>query len=187
MMALLRLLILVPIGYAGACLAGGAFAAFLLFQHASPDGPAQVTIGVATAFLIAWGAGLLLAVPAVIGAVAAEVGGWRSWMFWVPFGALLAALLCLPGIGIVTGTLLGLGLLPPEDGITVAGATRGEIVTAAAACGAVAGLVYWLIAGRFTGIGWNLTSSGSGPASPQSLPAPSRKDSPPPASPSASA
>ena len=128
------------------------------------DGAAMVSFSVATGFVIAWGAGLLVVVPALIGAVAAEIGGWRSWMFWVPFGALLALLLCLPGIGIVTGTLLGLGLIPPDEGITVAGATGNEVVAGAAACGSVAGFAYWLIAGRLTGTGWGVTSSASGPA-----------------------
>jgi hypothetical protein len=164
MLALLRLLILVPVAYAAACLAGGALAAFLLFQHGAPDGPVLISFAVATGFLIAWGSGLLLVVPALIGAAAAEVAGWRSWMFWVPFGAFLALLLCLPGIGIVTGTLLGLGIIPPEQGLTLDGATRGEIVVAAAACGTVAGFVYWAIAGRHSGTGWQVTSSGSGPA-----------------------
>ena len=187
MLAVLRLLILVPIGYAGACLGGGALAAFLLFQRQAPDGPVEVTVGVATAFLIAWGAGLVLAVPALVGAAVAEVAGWRSWMFWLAFGAGLGVLLGLPGIGIVAGVLSGLDLIPPEAGIHVDGASHGEIIAAAAACGIVAGAVYWLIAGRFTGTGWGATSSGSGRASPQSLPAPSRTDSPPPASPSANA
>jgi len=65
-------------------------------------------------------------------------------MFWASFGAGLALLLCVPGIGIVTGMLLGVGALPPETGMAVADASRGEIMTAAAACGAVAGFVYWL-------------------------------------------
>ncbi|MBN8994177.1 MAG: hypothetical protein J0H94_03055 [Rhizobiales bacterium] len=75
MPALLRLLILVPLGYVAACLAGAAFGVVLIFQHDPPDGPILITFAVATAFLIAWGSGLLLVVPAVIGTLVAEIAG----------------------------------------------------------------------------------------------------------------
>jgi len=183
MPALFRLLILVPLGYAAACLAGAAFGATVLFHDRAPELLDLVGYATATAVVIAWGSGLLLVVPAVIGTVIAELAGWRSWMFWVPFCALLALLLCLPGIGFLSGFFTGVGEMPPAEGIGVQGATEAGMIGTAAAAGTVAGFVYWLIAGRLTGTGWEATSSGSGPASPQSPPAPSRTDSPPPASP----
>lgn len=187
MPALFRLLILVPLGYAAACLAGAAFGATILFHDRTPDALEIIGYATATAVLIAWGSGLLLIVPAVIGTVIAELAGWRSWLFWVPFWALLALLLCLPGIGFLSGFFMDVGDIPPADGMSVQGATGSGMIGATAAAGTVAGFVYWLIAGRLTGTGWDPTSSGSGPASPQSRQAPSRTDSLPPASPSASA
>jgi hypothetical protein len=76
----------------------------------------------------------------------------------------LALLLCIPGMGLYAGLLASVHVIPTEPGAVLETASRTDLLAVAALCGAVGGLVYWSIAGRYSGTGWNVTSSGSGPA-----------------------
>jgi hypothetical protein len=164
MVAVLRILILVPVAYAAACLAAAVVGGAVVFGGQAPDASLLSLFLVATVLVGAWSAGMVALLPAVIGAVAAEIGGWRSWLFWVPFGMVLALFLCVPGVGLYAGILASVHVIPTEPGAVLENAPRADLLAVAALCGAVAGLVYWAIAGRYSGTGWGVTSSGSGPA-----------------------
>lgn len=187
MVAVFRILILVPVAYVAACLAAAIVGGAVVFNGQAPESSLLSVFLVATILVGAWTAGIVALLPAVIGTVIAEIAGWRSWLFWVPFGAVLGLVLCIPGVGLYAGLLATVHIIPTEPGAVLERAPPADLLAVAALCGAVGGLVYWSIAGRYSGTGWGAISSGSGPASPQSRREPSQTDSPPPASPSASA
>jgi hypothetical protein len=164
MVAVFRILILVPVAYAAACLAAAIVAGAVVFGGQAPE-PSLLSLFLVITLLVgAWTAGIVALLPAVIGTVVAEIAGWRSWLFWVPFGTVLALFLCIPGVGLYAGLLASVHVIPTEPGAVLAKAPQADLLAVAALCGAVGGLVYWSIAGRYSGTGWDLTSSGSGPA-----------------------
>ena len=133
----LRILVLIPLAYVAACLAAGAFVV-LVALGADLDAVAGVAEAVPGELII-----LVLSAAAIIGAFAflpalvaialAEAFGWRSLLVYLLAGA---------AVGLVAVALL----VPPERAWSDADA---QLFLAA---GAVAGGVYWLVAGRKAGL-----------------------------------
>jgi len=136
MTAILRILLIVPIGFVAACVAAGAILVLALIG--GPDGwREQVHQDNDGLFVIFGGlAGLavagFVAVPAVIVILLAELFRWRSIFLYLAAGGLIG---------------LSAGVLPVE---TVDPQMRAENAMLAAA-GLVGGFVYWLVAGRSAG------------------------------------
>jgi hypothetical protein len=142
MTAILRILLLIPLGFIAACLAAGAVVVLAL--AGGPDGwqalRAEFVPGDGDGlFVLAGGiAGLavaaFVAVPAFIVILFAELFAWRSMFFYLVAGALIG----------LSGTILPFREILPEADVNV---------TMLAAAGLVGGFVYWLIAGRSAGYG----------------------------------
>jgi len=136
MTAILRILLIVPIGFVAACLAAGAILVLALIG--GPDGwREQVHHDNDGLFVIFGGlAGLVVAafvaVPAFIVILLAELFRWRSIFLYLAAGGLIG---------------LSAGVLPVE---TVDPQMRTENAMLAAA-GVAGGFVYWLVAGRSAG------------------------------------
>ncbi len=132
MTTLLRLLILVPLGYIAACIAAGFMAAFGLFGY-EPDPEHQVFF---TASVIVWTfwVGAIAFVPALIAIVLGEAFAWRSILYWLAVGG---------GIGLLAG-----GFFDRYQSLDFT--DRRTVVMLAA--GFVGGFAYWLIAGRLAGV-----------------------------------
>ena len=140
MIAILRILLLLPLGFIAACLAAGAV--LLLALAGGPEGwqalRADFALGEENGlFVMAGGfAGLviaaLVAVPAFIVILLAELFAWRSIFFYLAAGALIG---------------LSGSVIPIEEVFPQAEAN----MTMLAAAGLVGGFVYWLIAGRSAG------------------------------------
>jgi hypothetical protein len=134
MRALWRILIVIPAGFIAASIA--ASAVIVLAAGVSPNlgEPAAdfaaklLLVGLIGAMFV----GAVVAVPALVMIVLAEVFSWRSLILHLLFGA---------GIGFVA-FLAGIGGEPP--------ASAQELQLGAAA-GAVGGFVYWLVSGRRAG------------------------------------
>jgi hypothetical protein len=128
---LLRILILVPLGYVAACLAAGLMVALRLYDIGSADF-AMDGFGVGFTLILATYFGAVTAVPALIAIMLAEALGWRSFFFWSPLG----------------GAIAFVGEMVMARG----GALASRELTLVVAAGLVAGAVYWLIAGRKSGL-----------------------------------
>jgi hypothetical protein len=151
--ALLRLLVLVPIGYIAAIVAAGLMLAFGLFGY-QPDPEHRFFFAASVVVWTFW-VGAVAFVPAIVAIVLAEAFGWRSILYWLTVGG---------AIGLVSERVAGrYHNLDFSD--------RRTIVLLAA--GFVGGFAYWLIAGRLAG-------TGSEPAPRAPVPQPPRSsDSPP--------
>ena len=133
MKALLRIFILIPIGYVAACVAAGVVMASSLYSFTGrPDAAIQGVV-LAFGFVVAVYAGALAFAPMLVAIVLAEAFSWRSFFFWAPFGGVLG--------------LAGKALSDHYEGAPTPG-----VIALYAAAGAVAGAVYWLIAGRSSGV-----------------------------------
>lgn len=140
MTAILRLLLLLPLGFIAACLAAGAF--LVLALAGGPDGwqalRAEFALGEENGLFVVLGgvAGLvvaaLVAVPAFIVILLAELFAWRSVFVYLAAGALIG----------LSGSILPIEEIVPE---------AEPNMTMLAAAGLVGGFVYWLIAGRSAG------------------------------------
>ena len=128
---LARLLFVVPFGYVAALVAAAATVALSVAQgfFLTPFETAFVA-GWATLYAGAWSF-----VPALVAVVVAEAFRIRSVFFFLLFGG---------GLGFVVHLLTPVA---SYDGLADSRAV------AFAAAGFVAGLTYWLIAGRLSGIG----------------------------------
>jgi len=134
MRPLLRLILLIPLGFIAACLAAGLFlvaAAFGVGRGGA--GPESAWALLVLAGGVAAWAGALACVPAAVAIFLAEAFGWRSMLFYLLLGA---------GLG------LAVRLLFHPAGAVVS-ATDAQLF---AATGAVAGFTYWGIAGRHAGL-----------------------------------
>ncbi len=132
MTALLRILILDPLAYVVACIAAGATIAIALFGVGSD--PDVVGLFVGTGVGVTFYAGAFSFLPALIAIVLAEAFGWRSVFYWLAVGG---------GIGLAANALTGFVGAPEFADY--------RLVLHLAA-GFVGALVYWLIAGRLSGV-----------------------------------
>ncbi len=132
---LLRILFLVPIGFVAAILATALTIIAGWYGH---DVSAILTDAASTGYVIGMGfwvileVGVLAVIPAFIFIVLAELFGWRSVFLYIAAGG---------AFGLVASTARGVVWDMPEDRLLLL------------AAGFVGGLVYWLIAGRLSGIG----------------------------------
>lgn len=132
---LLRILFLVPLGFIAAVLAAALTVLAGWYGHQIGDISSDIVatgevMGVAVWVVLEVGA--VAGVPVFIVIVLAELFGWRSLIFYLAVGGAL---------GLLTSQLHGIVW---ETG-------NNQLLLPAA--GFVGGFVYWLIAGRFAGIG----------------------------------
>ena len=133
MVTFLRLILLDPIALVFAFVAAGAAMAVSdLFPKAEGD------IGTITLIALSWTMAVVSAwfgfVPAVIAILIAEVFGWRSVFYWLAIGG---------GLG-----LAGFAMTTPAASPAIDYALAPFV-----GGGLVGGLVYWLIAGQWSGVG----------------------------------
>ncbi len=132
MRALLRILVVIPLGYVAACIAAGVVFALSLYGFVRESDPVVQGVAIGFAFAMSAYAGALAAAPMLAAIILAEAFGWRSF-FWSLFGGLLG--------------LAGKALQENPEGVQTPG-----IVALYAVAGLVAGAVYWLVAGRSSGL-----------------------------------
>lgn len=148
--AVLRLLILVPIAYGSACIVAALIPTLVLSPVASLLGPIVVLV---TAILSAWVFAMLGLVPMLLLVVLAELMGWRSVLFWVPAGPMMGLLFFIPGAGIYVDLLGELGVIPTNlSAMIPASADPATILALTVVGGLLGGLVYWSMAGRYSGL-----------------------------------
>lgn len=131
-----RIIFVIPVSFLAASLAAGMI--ITLAAGAQPN-PGEATGDFLAKLLLvsvfaSMFVGAVAGIPALIAIVLAELFGWRSLILHLVIGA---------GIGL-SAFLLGIGGGEPP-------AARSDLQLGAAA-GAVAGFVYWLIAGRKAGL-----------------------------------
>jgi hypothetical protein len=126
MRLLLRILVLIPVGFVAALLAGCA-----VLLAAERGGPIDAFFWV-FALWFAVHAGAYVAVPSFVAIVFAELFGWRSLVFWALIGGAIGAAPLLFGPWLA-------GVADPH-------------LAAFATAGVIGGAVYWLIAGRSSGL-----------------------------------
>ncbi|NBN66008.1 translation initiation factor IF-3 [Microvirga tunisiensis] len=118
----------------------GVFLAWGFFQGLSDTSePGLAGAVVATGLVSAALIGALAFVPAALAIVLAEAFRWRSFLYHVAVGGLIA--LALWGIG-------DIGPIPDD---AAGGSSLRPGTTVALAAGFVAGAIYWLVAGRSSG------------------------------------
>lgn len=146
MSAILRILLIIPVAFLAACLSAGAFLVLALAGGA--DGWREVAATEQEGVLVVLGSlaaiiiAAVVAIPAFIVILLGELFRWRSVFFYLIAGMLIA---------------LAAGFAPVNEV-----APREENLAALiAAAGAVAGYVYWLIAGRRAGF-TGASESGAG-------------------------
>jgi hypothetical protein len=140
MTAILRILLLIPLGFLAACLAAGAV--LVLALAGGPDGWQALQAKLAVdhgggLFVVLGGVAALVvagfvAIPAFIFILLAELFSWRSVFAYLAAGALIG---------------LSGSIVPIEDLVPEADAN----MTMLAAAGLAGGFVYWLVAGRSAG------------------------------------
>jgi hypothetical protein len=161
---LIRILFLVPIGYIAAVLTA---AVTILAGWYGHDAGAISSDAIQTGAVIGLGLWLVLeigalsVIPGFLAIVVAELFGWRSVFFYLAVGG-------------------ALGLLAWQFPGAVWEGEGSQLLLPAA--GFVGSLAYWLIAGRFAGIGRQSVPPPAAPANPPPPPA-----SPPPATPTSPA
>ncbi len=134
MSTVLRLLIVVPIGFVLAIVAAGLTVALGIFGL-NPSSDATGWIVLFAAWIAAY-AGAFAFMPWLIAVVFAEGFGFRSVWFWFAVGG---------GIGVAAYAFTGFYAADVDGGSSLA---------VHLAAGFVAGFIYWLIAGRSSGQGF---------------------------------
>jgi hypothetical protein len=129
--ALLHLLVLVPIAYVAALLAGAAILTIGLFGGAIDQGTAPIALGVMVGVTL-YG-GMASAFPALIAVAIAEAFSFRSIVYYLIAGAT---------VGYVCHEIVA-----AYDGLSFSE----SLLELTIASGAVGGFVYWLIAGGNAG------------------------------------
>lgn len=129
---LVRLLVLVPLGYVAACLVAGWVVAFGIFGF---DDIEVVGYFIGAVAVATFYAGTLGFVPAAIAILMAEVFGWRSVFYYLAVGGAIA--------------LIAEGITSHFGAFDFAG----ETLTVFLGAGFAAALAYWAIAGRQAGLG----------------------------------
>ncbi|MEJ8475766.1 translation initiation factor IF-3 [Roseibium algae] len=121
------------VGFVAALICAALFLAWGLFQGAQQGGdPVVLAVMVGTGLVTASVLGGFAMVPAFIAITVAEMFGWRSVVYHVGIGGLIA-----------------LGMWTFDMNVSDAAVRPGT--TIALAAGFLAGGVYWLIAGRTSG------------------------------------
>lgn len=139
--ALMAQLVMVSIAYPAACMAAAAFATFAVMQATGADFGAgwpalfeasarSLTIAITAAIDALW--------PSLIAIALTEGLKVRTFVAYLVIGALVGA-----GATVPFSALTGQGSLPAFDA---------EALQLSAAAGAIAGFVYWAIAGRSAGV-----------------------------------
>lgn len=136
MRATVRILVLIPLAFVAACIAAGGFFVLAAFGadtdtvgRVAQAAPGElIVLGLTAAAIV----GDFSFVPALVAIVLAEAFGWRSLIFYLLAGSL---------IGLAAVSLL----VAPDRAVSNIDARH------FLAAGAVAGLAYWLIAGRTAG------------------------------------
>ena len=153
MAVLLRLLFLAPVAFILASVAAGAVVVFALLYRLTPvpDGPELVALVAGAAMASAF----IAALPALLAVVVAEALGWRSLFYWLAVGGLTAAMVVATPyfadqMQLVAGMVLLIAWVPHVS--EVDGSSPTSFATVAFAAGFVGGFVYWLIAGRLSGV-----------------------------------
>jgi hypothetical protein len=131
MSALIRLVILVPIAYIAALVAGALIITIALFGGQIDADTAPLVIGVAIGVTLYGGVTTFL--PALLAIVLAEIFSWRSIFYWLAAGGVIGVL-----ASEITKAYGGFDFTVHLLPIYLAG-------------GFVGGFVYWLIAGRDAG------------------------------------
>ena len=132
----LRILLVIPIAFLAACIAAGAFVVLAAYGAGTGtvSGTAEATAGELVVLTLSAAAviGAFSFVPALVAIALAETFSWRSLVLYLLAGCAVAfAAVAL--------------LVPPERAVS-------DVDTPLfLAAGAVAGVVYWLIAGRTAG------------------------------------
>jgi hypothetical protein len=162
--ALLRLIFLVPTAFALACIAAALVAAIGLsrgFTVPPPEGGTAMVMVLAT-----FGIATLAFLPMLLAIILAEVFAWRSVFYWLFVGAAIAFLAATPiAIAIMHAVTQIALVLAIDSSVTVYRVDwHGNVTIIALAAGFVGGAVYWLIAGRYSGV------DGPGSAAPRSAP-----------------
>lgn len=148
--AVLRLLILVPIAYGSACIVAALIPTIVLSPVVSLLGSILILV---TAILSAWVFAMLGLVPMLLLVVLAELMGWRSVLFWVPAGPAIGLLFFIPGAGLYVDLLGELGVIPTNlSAMLPASADPVTILALTVVGGLLGGLVYWSMAGRYSGL-----------------------------------
>jgi hypothetical protein len=129
--ALIRILVVIPLAYVAACIAAGASIVVALYDFGGDPDFVMEGFAAGAAIVIAAFAGAYAALPMLVAIAFAEILGWRSFFFWAPLGG---------AVGLAIGVLHQVGL--PDQATTML----------CAAAGVVAGAVYWVIAGRRSGV-----------------------------------
>lgn len=133
MPSLLRIIVVIPVGFIAACL--GAAAMLVVAAGGGPIPGEDLSDYIPKVLVLSWIAsffvGAVAAVPALILIIPAEAFGLRSLVLYLVLGA---------GIGLAA-FLIGIGNAQPPDDLPDG-----------AAAGAIGGLIYWLIAGRRAGL-----------------------------------
>lgn len=131
MAALLRLLVVVPLGFVAAAIAGGFILALGFFGR---DLEADlISYFVAATILITTNVGAVAFFPALIAIALAELFSFRSIFYWLAVGGVIG----LAGESVADG-FAWLDDIPRRLSLLLA-------------AGFVGGFVYWLIAGRLSG------------------------------------
>lgn len=161
---------LIILGYCAACLAGSAFI-HLLFLGSAGFTADEAPLVVAGSFIfsipfVALFVAYFAFLPSLAVIIAAELLARRDWLFHALAGGLVGAIIVAMFWGAAT-PVPGLELPPgevPMDETLASPRFIGLMVGA----GIVAGLAYWLVAGRFSG---NWRQSLGAPVPPPSNPA----------------
>jgi len=136
-------LVLVPLGYVLACLAGGLTIALALFGAPGDiDAARRLAVWAAMASV---SAAVFALVPWLLAVLASETRGWRSFPVWLAFGG---------GLGIAAHLLAGF-TGDPDRALWRLSATF--------VAGLAGGLVYWLVAGRRAGAAYRLPADDPAP------------------------
>lgn len=167
MSAFLRIFFLAPLAYVLACTAAAAVIVFALVRGFQPPPVGVEIFAMMLPATIATGAVAIL--PALVAIVLAEAFGWRSLFYWLAVGGLMALVVIVsPGlvaaVQAVALFVIYIAWVPrpvPLDSLPVA-----DFVTTVLAAGFVGGFVYWVFAGRWSGMG------GMNDAAPPAPPAP---------------
>jgi hypothetical protein len=130
---LLRILIVIPLAYVAACFAAGLMLVAPIMIGGGAPVAMNVGFSIVTALFIAISVGPLAAVPTLVAVILAEWFAWRSFFFWTLLG------------GAIGFTALNFG---PD----IEGAWSSAIGPLYVSAGFAGGAVYWLVAGRRSGV-----------------------------------
>jgi hypothetical protein len=162
--ALLRILFLAPVAFAMACAAAAGVVVFAVLRDLTPGPlPYEMVALVAAATVVV---AVYAALPSLVAILLAEAFGWRSLLYWLAVGGLMAAVVAvtpyLAGQLEFVADLVVLAAWLPRMNDIVSSEPLG-FTTVVFAAGFTGGFVDWLVAGRLAGFAEPI-SPGSGQA-----------------------